>query len=126
MTSQAELKTYKCLGIHGDETLSWEAHISKVVGRVAEVLAAQRRLKPMFPQSTLGTIYKSLILPHIDYCSAVWACIGKWLSEKLEKLQIRAARVLTWSDWDVRSAQIHRAFKWKSLAERRENDISNL
>ena len=70
------VKTYKCLGIHGDETLSLEAHISEVVGKVAEVLAAQRRLKPICTQSTLMTIYKSLILPRIDYCSAVWACIG--------------------------------------------------
>ena len=70
------VKTNKCLGIQGDETLSWEAHIFEVVGKVAEVLAAQSRLKPIYPQSTLVTIYKSLIPPHIDYCSAVWACIG--------------------------------------------------
>ena len=41
-------------------------------------------------------------------------------------LQIRAARVITGSDWEVRSTQIHCAFKGKSLADRRENDISNL
>ena len=26
-------------------------------------------------------------LPHLDYCSAVWGCIGNGLSQKLEKLQ---------------------------------------
>ena len=31
---------YKCLGAQVDETLSWEAHISEVVGKVAKVLAA--------------------------------------------------------------------------------------
>ena len=75
------VNTSKCLGIQVDETLSWEAHISEVVGKVAKVLAALRRLRPICPQSTLVTIYKSLILPHLYYCSAVWgACIGNGLS----------------------------------------------
>ena len=45
----------------------------------------------------LVTIYKSLILPHLDYCSAVWGCIGNGLNPKLENLQNRAARIITGS-----------------------------
>ena len=41
--------SYKCLGVQVDETLSWEAHISEVVGKVAKVLAALRRLRPIRP-----------------------------------------------------------------------------
>ena len=55
------VNSYKCLGVQVDETLSWEAHISEVVGKVAKVLAAPSRLKPICPQNTLVTIYKSLI-----------------------------------------------------------------
>ena len=91
--------------------LSWEAHISEVIGKVAKVLAALRRLRPICPQSTLVTIYKSLILPHLDYCSAVWGCIGNGLSQKLDKLQNRAARIITGSRWDASSAPILHALK---------------
>ena len=108
---------YKCLGVQVGETLSWETHISEVVSKVAKVLAALRTLRPICPQSTLVTIYKSLILPHLNYCSAVWGCIGNGLSQKLEKLQNRAARIITGSGWDVRSAQILPALKWWSLAD---------
>ena len=87
--------------VHVDEKLSWEAHISEIVSKVAKVLAALRRLKPICPQSTLVTIYKSLILPHLEDCSAVWGCIGNGLSLKLEKLQNRAARIITGSGWDI-------------------------
>ena len=86
-----------------DETLSWEVHISEVVSKVAKALAAFGRLRPLCPQSTLVTICKSLILPHLDYCSAVWGCIGNGLSQKLEKLQNRAARIITGSGWDPRA-----------------------
>ena len=55
---------------------------------------------------------RPLILPHLDYCSAVWGCIGNGLSQRLEKLQNRAARIITGSGWDVRSAQILCALKW--------------
>ena len=110
-----------------DETLSWEAHISEVVSKVAKVLAALRRLRPICPQSTLVTIYKSLILPHLDYCSAVWGCIGNGLSQKLQKLQNRAARIITGSGWDVRSAvQILRVLNWESLADRRAKQLKSL
>ena len=81
---------------------------------------------PICPQSTLVVIYKSLILPHLDYCSAVWGCIGSGLSQKLEKLQNRAARIITGSGWDVRSAQILCALKWENLADRRSKQLKSL
>ena len=68
--------------------------------------------------------YKSLILPHLDYCSAVWGCIGN--GQKLEKLQNGAARIITGSGWDVRSAQILFALKWESLADRRSKQLKSL
>ena len=120
------VNSYKCLGVQVDETLSWEAHISEVIGKVAKVLAALRRLRPICPQSTLVTIYKSLILPHLDYCSAVWGCIGNGLSQKLEKLQNRAARIITGSSWDASSAPILYALKWDSLADRRAKQLKSL
>ena len=43
------VNSYKCLGVQVDETLSWEAHISEVNGKVAKVLAALRRLRPLSP-----------------------------------------------------------------------------
>ena len=74
----------------------------------------------------LVTIYKSLVLPHLDYCSAVWGCVGNGPCQKLGKLQNRAARIITGSGWDVRSAQILRAVKWKSLADRRAKQLKSL
>ena len=117
----------RCLGVQVDKTLSWEAHIFEVVSKVAKVLAALRRLRQICPQSTLVTIYKSLILPHFDYCSAVRGCISNGLGQKLEtQLQNRAARVITGSSWDARSALILHALKWNSLADRCAKQLKSL
>ena len=56
----------------------------------------------------------------------MWGCIGNGLSQKLEKLQNRAARIITGSGWDVRSAQILRALNWESLADRRAKQLKSL
>ena len=40
-------------------------------------------------------IYNALIIPHFDYCSPVWDCLSGYLSDKLQKSQNRAARVIT-------------------------------
>ena len=50
----------------------------------------------------------------------------KWPQQKLEKLQNRAARKITGSGWDVRSAQILRALNWERLADRRTKQLKSL
>ena len=39
-------------------------------------------------------VYKSYILPILDYCDTVWNCCGKVNSDLLEKLQRRAACII--------------------------------
>ena len=51
--------------------------ISELNLKVSKVLTALRRLKPLCPQPVLIIIYKSLLLPHVDYCNAVW-CGTYW------------------------------------------------
>ena len=113
-----------------------QAHVGAQVSRLftnyrqffiydVKILAVLRRLRPICHQSTLLTIEKSLVLPHRDYCSAVWGCIGNGLSQKLEKLQNRAARIITGSSWDARSAPILHALKWNSLADRRAKQLKS-
>jgi len=39
-------------------------------------------------------IYRGLIEPYFDYCTVAWDGLSQQQSEKLQKLQNRAARVL--------------------------------
>ena len=96
------------------------------INKVAKALGALRRLKPICPHQILVSIYKSLILPNFDYCSAVWGCIGSGLTRKLQKLQNRAARIITGSSYDIRSAQILSDLDWPNLAQRRANHLEKL
>ena len=113
------VETYKCLGVGLDESWTWEYHISSIVSMVSKALGVLRRLKPLLSRSTLVLIYNSLIQPHFDYCTIVWDNLGKGLGQKLQRLQNRAARITTESDYNVRSPDILTLISWTNLETRR-------
>ena len=46
----------------------------------------------------MAGIFSSYIIPVLDYCDIVWNCCGTVNSNKLERLQRRAARIIMKSD----------------------------
>jgi hypothetical protein len=78
-----------------------------------------RRMKPFVPVETLKLIYNALVQPYFDYCSPLWDNCGSGLREKLQRLQNRAARVITGSTFDIRSVDALNMLGWESLDQRR-------
>ena len=75
-----------------DENLNWEKHIDYISSKVSSGIGAIKRLREFVDQSTLVKVYNAQIQPYFDYCSKVWDCFSKGLSDRLQKLQNRAAR----------------------------------
>ena len=71
------------------------------------------------PFDILLNVYNSLVQPHFDYCSVVWGNCSKNLSSKLQKLQNRAARVLTFSNYDCSTSELFQNLKWSKLVHQR-------
>ena len=72
---------------------------------------------------TLRTIYYSLVQPYFDYSDAVWGDCSKTRADKLQKLQNRAARTITWADYSIRSSGVLNSLEWSSLEERRKRHL---
>ena len=97
-----QVPSVKSVGIYIDDNLTWHSHIAdKLCKKIASAIGLIKRVKPFVPQSTLLNIYNSLVQSNFDYCSLIWGNGGKTLSNKLQKLQNRAARVITSSNFDV-------------------------
>ena len=60
-------------------------------------------------------LYKGLIEPHFDYCSAVRDGFSQQLSEKLQKRQNRAIKVNTKSSYDTSSRFLVNSLGWDDL-----------
>ena len=69
------------------------------------------------PQSTLLNIYNSLVQSYSDYFSLVWGNCGKTLSNKLQN---RAARVITSSNYDVDVDSLFYKLSRKDLNSQRQ------
>ena len=64
-------------------------------------------------------MYNALFMPYFNYCSTIWGNIGKGLSDKIQKLQHRTARILTFSNYETRSSILLDELSWESLENKR-------
>ena len=95
------VKVSKSLGVYIDEHLSWSNHIDQIAKKISSGLASLKQVRPFVPTEVLISILKALILPYFDYCDIVWAGLNKGLSERIDKLYNRAARIITQSEWET-------------------------
>ena len=113
------VSTVKSLGVHIDKNLTWECHINDLSKKIASGISTIKRIRYLVPYKTLLFIYNSLVQPHLDY-SSVWVSCSKTLSQKLQKLQNCAARVITFSNyWDRRTDELLRMVNWVKLDRQR-------
>ena len=84
-----------------------------------------RRSKDIL-DNTLKTIYSDIVLPHSDYCALVWDNCSQTLKNKLEKLQNKAARIITGDNYEIWSDVVRSKLGWGTLQERRDKTMSKL
>jgi hypothetical protein len=109
------------LGIIIDEQLLWKNQIEAISGKGSKGML--RRLKNCVPKTTLIKVYNALVLPYFDYCSLVWSNCSDQLISKLQKMQNRAARVITGRSYETPSNEILRELDWKPLVDHWEKIV---
>ena len=110
----------KSLGLTTDAQLSWSKHVDEICKKASSAIGALKRVRPFISTDVAVQIYNALILPHFDYCSPVWDCTIGYLSDKLQKLQNCAARVITKSPFDTSSNLLLAMLKWEKRSLRRK------
>ncbi|EDO35618.1 predicted protein, partial [Nematostella vectensis] len=90
-----QIRQSRVLGIEINEHLNWDHHVDNVAKKVSSGIGALRRIRDFVDRDTLLSIHNAIIRPHFNYCSEVWDTLGQGNSKRLQKLQNRAARVIT-------------------------------
>ena len=106
----------KSLGLYIDDNLTWKHHINNISKTISAGINALKRVRRFIGTETAIKLYKALIEPHFNYCSSVWDGLNVKLSEKLQKLQNRAARVITRSSYDIPTDNVFERLKWNKLS----------
>ena len=108
------------LGVTLSSSLSWSPHISSVCSKSRKILGILfRHFHPHSSPSTLINLYKSLVRPHLEYCSIVWDPSSKSLSQSLESVQLFALKLA--SNFRPLISSIKCTCKISSLVARRHN-----
>jgi hypothetical protein len=108
---------FNFLGITLNESLSWHSHTSKIAGKISRTIGVMNRLKHILPQCALKLMYHSLILSHLQYGILVWG----FESNRIEKLQKRAIRVLAQAKYNAHTEPL-----FKDLGLLKINDVFHL
>ena len=67
-----KVNTFSFLGILVDSDLCWKSHINMIRLKISRLIGILHRVKRFLPKTILITIYKSLIMPHLNYGLLLW------------------------------------------------------
>ena len=121
-----QVSSVKSLGVHIDENLSWNMHIEKIAKKIASGIGAIKRCRPFVNRTTLESVFNVLVQPYFNYCSEVWGHCNKGLWNKLQKLQNRAARILTFSSYDTSADPLFVQLNWRRLDTQRQIQVATM
>ena len=108
------VQSIKYLGVHIDNTLDWKKHTQEISKKISRSLGLTKYAKRFLPLDSLKNLYTGLVDPHLCYCCAVWGVCGLGEIQRLQKLQFRAARIITDSNYDAPSKLLFKDLQYSS------------
>ena len=110
----------KHLGVILDFKLTFEERVNNVLAKVNKAVGLLRKLRNILPRTTLITIYKAFIRPHLDYGDVLYdQAFNNSFKEKLESFQYNTYLALTGAIRGTSKEKIYQELGLESLRYRR-------
>ena len=90
-----QVSAHKHLGVTFSDTLTWENHIDAILSKGAQRIGLLRRYRKRLPSLAIRHFYCTSICPALEYASVAWSGLSSTCAARLERLQRRAARLIT-------------------------------
>ena len=92
----SQVNSQKYLGITLDFKLTFEEHLLNIFKKVNETIGLLRKLQNLLPTTTLITIYKTFVRPHLDYGDILYdQAFNSSFHDRLEFVQYNACLAIT-------------------------------
>ena len=115
-----EVEKHKHLGLTFQEDGCWNSHVECLIEKSTSRLNLMRNLKFHLSRNYLQTIYFSFIRPVLEYADIIWDNVPLYLKERLENIQIEAARIVTGATKLCSKSKLYDETGWNSLHDRRK------
>ena len=116
---------YKYLGVTIDEILSFRAHLNNTIKIVSHKISLLSKIKYYITDDAALKVYKTMILPYLDYGDIFFINSNSNQLKKLQTLQNRALKICINPEPDVTVEEIHQSVQLSKLNVRREVHLVN-
>ena len=124
-TNLDRVHIYKYLGITLDSHLNFKKHIMDCRKTSAHKVYMLSKVRRYIDQETSIHLYKSMIMPVIDYGDIVYSGAPCTILEKLQKIQNRALRICLQADYHLPVITMHQRTNVPNLKVRRYAHLNN-
>ena len=105
----------KQLFVHIDEDMTWKNKIKSVSEKASRAISFLKYAKHFLSTSIVKTLCTSNVEPQFQYCCSVWGCCDCTDILQVQRLENRAARIVTNSHFDAPSKPLIQSLGWKTI-----------
>ncbi len=109
----------KYLGVILDEHLTFDEHVNYIIAKASKKLGILHRAREFLNLNTKILLYKSLVLPHMDYCDLIYMCTTEHNLQRLQYIQNCACRIILRADNYTSVKEMRQELKLPTLRQRR-------
>ena len=109
-----------------DNTLSFVKHTKNVIKTASQKLYLLNKLRPYLSNLACLQVYKSMVLPYIEYGDVLYSCTNVELLNKLQRIQNSGLKLSFRLPQTAGTLDIHRKAKLNLLIDRRDSHLLNL
>ena len=117
--------TFKYLGLILDPTLNYNNHLLSVIRAVLFKMSLLAKVKKYLNNDTALQIYKSMVLPYLDYADVIFSKANGTMLDKLQRLQNRCLKICAGFNMLHDTNQLHKSLKVPFLKDRRRAHVLN-
>jgi len=121
-----ESRKIKYLGLLIDDRLTWKFHINELCKKLNRSVGMLYKIRHLCPKTVLRSLYFSIFNSHLVYGLPVWGNADKIYIEKINILQKKAIRAITFSDYKAHSLPIFKNLEILSIKDLYRYQVSSL
>jgi hypothetical protein len=115
------VNSHKHLGVIISDNGQWNDHIYYIVKKTYNRLDIMRNSRTFLDRSSLEHKYSSFLIPLVEYADVIWDNQKQNVINKLENIQLNAARIVTGGTRSTSHDSLYEEAQWEKLKDRRNN-----
>ena len=114
------VESHKHLGLEFSYDVKWTTHIDNIISRAHKKMSLLKKLKFKVNRKTLSQLYIVYIRPLLEYAADVWSGCSQTDIDKIERVQLEAARIVTGLTIISSKESLYVETGWEPLINRRK------